>query len=112
MPADLPVISFTDAKALRDWLTLNHRSSTGVYVRVFKADAGVRSVTFPELLDEGLCFGWSESKRLAFDELSYLQRFAPRKTKGTTSARNLRHVEKLIAEGRMTVGGLAALGMD
>jgi uncharacterized protein YdeI (YjbR/CyaY-like superfamily) len=68
-------------------------------------------VTFEDLLDEGLCFGWSESNRLSYDDVSYLQRFTPRKTKGMMSARNLRHVERLIAEGRMTEHRLVALGL-
>jgi hypothetical protein len=31
--------------------------------RIFKADSGVESVTFEDVLDEGRCFGWSESWR-------------------------------------------------
>jgi uncharacterized protein YdeI (YjbR/CyaY-like superfamily) len=68
-------------------------------------------VSFEDVLDEGLCFGWSESKRLKGDTDSYLQKFTPRKTKGTTSERNRRHVEQLIKEGRMTKAGLAALAL-
>jgi uncharacterized protein YdeI (YjbR/CyaY-like superfamily) len=67
-------------------------------------------VSFEEVLDEGLCFGWSENKRLPGDELSYLQRFTPRAGKSTSSARNIEHAKQLIADGLMTPSGLAALG--
>jgi uncharacterized protein YdeI (YjbR/CyaY-like superfamily) len=110
-PTELPVLAFVDAAALREWLTRNALTSAGIYVRVFKANSRIPSVTFEDLLDEGLCFGWSESKRLSYDDLSYLQRFGPRKTKGTTSERNRRHVARLIAEKRMTEHGLAALDL-
>jgi uncharacterized protein YdeI (YjbR/CyaY-like superfamily) len=78
-------------------------------VRVFKKQSGRASVSFNELLDEGLCFGWSESLRRSGDTISYLQRFGPRRRKGTASLRNRRHAERLVKEGRMTPAGLSAL---
>ncbi len=70
------------------------------------------SITFEEALDEGLCFGWSESMRVRGDEKSYLQRFTPRRTKGTTSKRNREHIERLIKEKKMMPSGLRALERD
>jgi uncharacterized protein YdeI (YjbR/CyaY-like superfamily) len=67
-------------------------------------------VTFEEILDGGLCFGWSENKRLPYDEASYLQRFNPRATKGTASTHNITHARQLIKDGLMTKAGLDALG--
>jgi uncharacterized protein YdeI (YjbR/CyaY-like superfamily) len=110
MKDDLPVMSFEDASTLREWLAANHRESTGLWVRIFNSRAHVPSVTFEELLVQGLCFGWSESKRVRGDEASYLQRFTPRRP-GTTSDRNRKLVQRLLAEGKMTESGLEALGM-
>jgi uncharacterized protein YdeI (YjbR/CyaY-like superfamily) len=107
---ELPIISFENVPALRRWLEVNHAGSKGVFVRIYKKHSGVASVSFEDVLDEGLCFGWSESMRLQGDKVSYLQKFTPRKTKGTTSERNQRHVAQLIKEGRMTSTGLAVLG--
>ncbi len=84
-------------------------TSKGVYVRIYKKRCNVQSVTFEEVLDEGLCFGWSENKRLPGDESSYLQRFTPRAAKSTTSKRNIEHAKQLIADGLMTQAGLAVL---
>lgn len=110
MKTDLPILTFQDVAALRQWLEANHATSAGILVRVYKRGAGIASVSFEDMLDEGLCFGWSESLRLKGDSASYLQRFTPRTTTGTTSERNRRHVERLMREGRMTAAGLRALG--
>ncbi len=106
---DLPVLSFRSVGALRKWLIKNHATSQGIWVRIAKRGSGIPSVTFDELLDEGLCFGWSESMRRKGDDTSYLQCFMPRRTKGTQSQRNQKRVARLIDEGRMTPFGLAAL---
>ena len=110
MKTELPVIEFLNRQLLRNWLIENHTNSKGIYVRIYKKASNIEGVTFDEVLDEGLCFGWSENKRLPGDELSYLQRFTPRATKSTSSERNIRHAKQLISDGLMTQAGLAALG--
>lgn len=108
----LPVLSFESVAGLHEWLVRNHRQSDGIRVRIFRKNSGIPSVTFEEVLDEGLCFGWSESTRERGDAESYLQRFTPRCKRGTVSERNRQHVRRLIAEGRMTPAGLCALRME
>ncbi|MEA5117362.1 MAG: hypothetical protein VB036_07070, partial [Propionicimonas sp.] len=63
-----------------------------------------------DLLEAGLAFGWSESTRRANDRTSYLQKFTPRRTRGTASARNLAIADRLESESRMTPAGRRALG--
>jgi uncharacterized protein YdeI (YjbR/CyaY-like superfamily) len=109
---ELPVIAFESAASLRAWLIFNHAESDGIWLKIFKKSSGVPSVTFEEVLDEGLCFGWSESMRRKGDDQYYLQRFTPRRTKGTTSERNREHARRLIRENRMTPSGLLSLGTD
>ena len=111
-PHDLPLLSFASAGALRAWLAEHHASSPGMWLRIFKPHAPVASVSFAEVLDEGLCFGWSESARHAYDEVSYLQRFTPRQRIGTQSHRNRARVRVLLKEGRMTPAGLRVLGRE
>ncbi len=106
------VLTFPDASALEDWLRRNHARSPGIWVRIYRKDSGIPTVLFEEVLAAGLIWGWSESKRHPLDEVSYLQRFAPRRKKGTVSPRNLRLAESLIREGRMMPEGLQALGME
>jgi uncharacterized protein YdeI (YjbR/CyaY-like superfamily) len=106
---ELPIIEFKTQAELHAWLIDQHATSSGVWVRVFKKSSIIPSVTFEQLLDEGLCFGWSESARHSYDEESYLQKFTPRKTKGTTSRRNRERIKELIKAGRMTKSGFEAL---
>lgn len=112
MNQKLSILSFTSLNELRLWLEENCKNSPGIWVRIYKKGSRIQSVTFEEVLDEGLCFGWSESKRVAGDEVSYLQLFTPRRGKGTTSKRNLEHAQQLIKNGRMTSAGLEALGIS
>lgn len=108
---DLPILSFASADELEAWLRQNHRTSSGVWLRLFRTASASASVRFEEVLELGLAYGWSESQRRSYDRDSYLQRFTPRKGRGTTSQRNLTIVRRLISEGRMTDAGLAALGL-
>ncbi len=108
MTFDPPVLEFADRRELRAWLERHHAESAGILVRIPKG--GRPGLTFEDVLDEGLCFGWSESTRFAGDERCYLQRFGPRRRPGTTSARNIAHARALVADGLMTPAGLAALG--
>jgi uncharacterized protein YdeI (YjbR/CyaY-like superfamily) len=105
----LPILAFESGDSLREWLVKNHATSEGIWVRIYRKNSGVPSVTFEEVLNEGLCFGWSESTRRQGDVNSSLQKFTPRRTKGTLSERNRQHVQELIRKGRMMPSGLRAL---
>ena len=109
---ELPMLAFASANELHVWLENHHSESRGIWLRIFKKNSGIPSVSFEDVLDEGLCFGWSESSRRSYDDNSYLQRFTPRKTLGTQSKRNTERVHALIREGRMTQTGLKALGLE
>jgi uncharacterized protein YdeI (YjbR/CyaY-like superfamily) len=109
---NLPMLEFETSELLRAWLENHHSTSKGIWLRIYKKQSGVRSVAFEQVLDEGLCFGWSESARRKYDNHSYIQKFTPRKAIGTQSARNLGRVKVLIEQGRMKPSGLAALGMN
>lgn len=111
-PADnLPIMTFNSSAELRAWLLVNHARSDGIWLRIAKSACKRKTTTFLEVLDEGLCFGWSESKRMAGDADYYLQRFTPRRRSGTTSKRNSLRAADLIARGQMLPSGLKALGM-
>jgi uncharacterized protein YdeI (YjbR/CyaY-like superfamily) len=100
---------FENRKDLRKWLIDNHQNSSGVMIKIHKKHSKLKSISFQDLLEEGLCFGWSESKRVKGDDDYYLQVFTPRKNKGTNSNRNKMLIKKLIEEGKMTEEGLKVL---
>ena len=64
-------------------------------------------MTYPEALDEALCYGWIDGVRRRHDADSYTQRFSPRRKGSVWSGVNIGHVERLIAAKRMTRAGLA-----
>lgn len=107
----LAVRGFADAGELWAWMEKHHSSHQGLWVRLQKTKSPIPSVSFHDLLEAGIAFGWSESTRRAGDALSYLQRFTPRRGKGTTSERNRRIASQLEADGRMTAAGRRALGL-
>ncbi|HYW16955.1 MAG TPA: YdeI/OmpD-associated family protein [Allosphingosinicella sp.] len=100
-------LAFADSGALGDWLARNHDCRSELWVRIFKVASGVPSVTWTDCVVEAIRFGWIDGRKLPLDERSFLQRLTPRKAKSNWSARNREHVERLIAEGRMTPAGLA-----
>jgi uncharacterized protein YdeI (YjbR/CyaY-like superfamily) len=65
-------------------------------------------MTGPEAVDEALCVGWIDSVHKSIDETSYANRFTPRKARSSWSAVNIKHVQELIAQGRMRPAGLKA----
>ena len=93
------------------WLEKNHDKSKELFVGFYKKASGKKSITYPEALEEALCFGWIDGVRKNIDEISYMQRFSPRKPKSIWSLINVRHVERLKTEGRMQPSGLAAYAL-
>jgi uncharacterized protein YdeI (YjbR/CyaY-like superfamily) len=100
-------LPFEAPSHLAEWLAENHRTSDELWVRIFKAGSGRASVTWMDCVVEAIRFGWIDGQRLALDELSFLQRLTPRRSKSNWSVKNCDHATRLIAEGRMTPAGLA-----
>lgn len=98
--------AFASAKALENWLKLNHASERELWVKVFKKNTGIASVTWDDIVIASLCWGWIDGIKKSVDEHAYLQRITPRKARSVWSKRNREHVERLIIEGRMQEPGL------
>jgi uncharacterized protein YdeI (YjbR/CyaY-like superfamily) len=93
---------------LRAWFEKNHARAEELWVGYYKTRSGKRGVTWPESVDEALCFGWIDGIRKGLDEDRYTNRFTPRKPTSTWSARNVKRVQELTRLGRMRPAGLAA----
>src|SRR5262245_9932434 len=107
----LEVKAFGTPDELWRWLAEHHTSHPGLWVQLQKSGSPMPSIGFHDLLEAGIAFGWSESTRRRFDEQSYLQKFTPRRTRGTASARNATIARRLQADGRMTDAGRRALDL-
>jgi uncharacterized protein YdeI (YjbR/CyaY-like superfamily) len=92
----------------RGWLAEHHDSEGELWVGFYKKTTGKPSITWPESVDEALCFGWIDGLRRSIDGEAYMIRFTPRRTGSTWSRVNLERVGLLIEEGRMTPSGMAA----
>src|SRR5580765_2180699 len=101
---------FKSPAAFRQWLEAHHMTSEELWVGFYKKSSGRPSITWPESVDEALCFGWIDGIRKSIDEESYKIRFTPRRARSIWSAVNIRNAEKLIKEKRMQAAGLKAYG--
>jgi uncharacterized protein YdeI (YjbR/CyaY-like superfamily) len=99
---------FKTPAGFRKWLAKNHASATELLVGFYKKDSGKPSITWPESVDEALCFGWIDGVRRRIDDVSYSIRFTPRKKTSTWSAINIARVAELTKLGRMQPAGLRA----
>lgn len=98
--------SFTTLTEIEDWFARHHDRETELIVRLYKTKSGVPSITWDELVETCLCWGWIDGVKKSLDEISYTQRITPRKPRSSWSARNVSNVDRLISEGRMTPAGL------
>jgi uncharacterized protein YdeI (YjbR/CyaY-like superfamily) len=99
---------FETPAALREWLAANHETATELWVGLHKVGSGRPSVTWPQVVDEVLCFGWIDGIRRGIDEISYKIRITPRRKGSNWSAVNIARVGGLEAAGRMTAAGRRA----
>jgi uncharacterized protein YdeI (YjbR/CyaY-like superfamily) len=79
-----------------------------LWVGFYKRDSGKPSLTWPESVDEALCVGWIDGIRKRIDDISYVIRFTPRRSRSAWSSVNLARVRALIEQGRMRPAGLEA----
>ena len=100
-------IYFDAPAAFGAWLEAHHAGAKEVWVGYHKVATGRPSLTWPESVDEALCFGWIDGRRRRVDDDRYAIRFTPRRAGSNWSRVNLARVEALTAEGRMRPAGLA-----
>ena len=101
-------VYFPSPAAFRDWLEAHHADADELWVGYHKRGTGTPSMTWPESVDEALCFGWIDGLRRSVDAERYAIRFTPRRARSNWSRVNLARVELLTAEGRMRPSGIAA----
>ena len=98
---------FASPSGLRSWLAKNHAKERELWVGLYRKGTGKPSITWPELVDQLLCFGWIDGVRKSIDEESYMIRVTPRRAGSVWSAVNLRRIGELIEAGQMTRAGRA-----
>lgn len=103
----IPVIPFESPQAWADWLEVNGRDPTGIWLKLAKKDSGIPSVTYLEAVEVALRYGWIDGHKKGVDETYWIQKFTPRRPNSKWSRINREKAERLINEGLMTPAGLA-----
>ncbi len=99
---------FRSPSEFREWLEQHHDKADELLVGYHKKGSGKPSMTWPESVDEALCFGWIDGIRKSIDEARYTIRFTPRKRGSVWSSVNIKRAEALIKQGLMRPAGLKA----
>lgn len=106
---DIEVFYPKNTEEWRNWLMANHEKMQSVWVVFYKKISEKPTITWSQSVDEALCFGWIDSKKVAVDHEKSHQFFSKRKAKSTWSKINKDKVAQLISEGKMTPAGLKCI---
>ena len=101
-------IFFATPDEMRAWLARHAATARELLVGFHKVGSKRPSITWPESVDEALCYGWIDGVRRRVDGMSYTIRFTPRREGSIWSAVNIGRVAALRAAGRMQPAGEAA----
>jgi len=99
---------FAKQSDFRKWLKKYHKKETELVVGFYKVGSGKPSMTWPQSVDEALCFGWIDGVRKSIDQDSYQIRFTHRKPASIWSAINMKKIAELTKQGLMQPEGLAS----
>ena len=105
-------IYVTNREDLRQWLEKNHRLKKEIWLIQYKKATKKPSIDYVEAVEEAICFGWIDGLEKSIDAERYALRFSPRRPKSNWTETNKERARKMIAEGKMTISGLAALPKD
>jgi uncharacterized protein YdeI (YjbR/CyaY-like superfamily) len=97
---------FSNPLKFREWLKKHHADKTELLVGFYKVTSGKASMTWPQSVDEALCFGWIDGIRRSIDEESYTIRFTPRRPTSIWSTVNIKKMNELSEKGLMQAAGL------
>ena len=98
-----------DREAWRTWLEMNHDSEKEIWLIYYKKHTGKPVISYDDSVEEALCFGWIDSTVKRLDDEKYARRYTPRRPKSVWSVINMKRVQRMIKEGRMTEHGLAKI---
>ena len=106
---DLALVEPGSRAEWRQWLAENHTSSPGVWLAIGKKGNSVTTLTYDEVVEEALCFGWIDSTVRKLDADRFKQLLTPRKPGSVWAKTNKARVEQLTREGLMQPAGVAVV---
>lgn len=105
---DLTKIEITSVEELRQWFEKNHGQTASIWLVTYKKNVPDKYVSIQAVLEEVLCFGWMDGRRMKLDDERTMQLLSPRKTEHWSKTYKDR-VAKLTQAGRMHEAGLRAV---
>jgi len=99
---------FRTPAEFREWLMKHHATKDELLVGYYKKHSGRPSITWPESVDQALCFGWIDGVRKSIDDISYTIRFTPRRPGSIWSSVNMKRAQALIEQRQMQPAGVKA----
>jgi len=93
----------------RQWLATNHGEAPGVWVVLWKKGSGHVGPSYEDVVEECLCVGWIDSRRIGVDDDRSALLCTPRKARSPWADSNKERVRRLIDEHLMRPAGLAAI---
>ena len=94
--ASAPAMLFRNRKAWEAWLSKHHNTSGGLWLRLARKSAGLKSVTHAEALEVALSYGWIDGQRKGLDEQYWLQRFARNVQKAETRRKRIEQLVDML----------------
>lgn len=107
-----PTIEVQSPADFAAWLAANGAAERAIWVIMYKKASGKQRVTYAELVEVALRYGWIDGLMKGLDAERYAQRFTPRRPRSSWTAANLAIVARLEAAGQMTDAGRAVLPAD
>jgi uncharacterized protein YdeI (YjbR/CyaY-like superfamily) len=104
----MDTLDVKDRLEWRNWLRKNAAKREEIWLVYYKQTSGQSGISYEDSVEEAVCFGWIDGKIQKLDELRHARRFTPRKPNSHWSASNIRRVERLTSDGKMTAAGLAS----
>ena len=83
MQQEVEIFYPTSRTDWRKWLETNHLSKQAVWLVFYNKSSGRKSISWSEAVDEALCFGWIDSKKIKVDVETSHQFFSKRKPNST-----------------------------
>jgi uncharacterized protein YdeI (YjbR/CyaY-like superfamily) len=107
--AGLPIIAFADLAGWGAWLAEQPADAKGLWLKIAKAGNTDSTLTKAQAIDGALCHGWIDGQIDKYDDAWFLTRFTPRKRASKWSEKNRKRVGELLAAGRVSAAGRAAI---
>jgi uncharacterized protein YdeI (YjbR/CyaY-like superfamily) len=90
----------------RKWLGKNHLKEPEIWLIYYKKSSCKPRISYSDAVEEALCFGWIDSIAKPVDDISWAQRFTPRRKNSNLSELNKERVRRMMKAKKMTKFGL------